>query len=42
MSIVRVRCQACRTRLIAGYVLPALVVIGFIALFLLLTDYFAR
>jgi hypothetical protein len=37
MSIFRLRCQACKTRLLAGYALLVLVVIATVAVVLLLT-----
>jgi hypothetical protein len=42
MSIFRLRCQACKTRLLAGYVLPAIIVIAFIAIILLLMGWFTH
>lgn len=36
--MMRLRCQACRTRLVAGYVLPALIVIAVVAAILLLME----
>jgi hypothetical protein len=31
MSAARLRCQACKTRLLAGYLVPALIVIAIVA-----------
>lgn len=40
MSPARLRCQACKTRLIAGYLLPALIVIAVLAVIMFLAGFF--
>jgi uncharacterized OB-fold protein len=42
MSPFRLRCQACKRRLLAGYVLLALVIVAAIAIILLLMGWFKR
>jgi uncharacterized OB-fold protein len=42
MSPFRMRCQACKTRLLAGYVTTALVLIAAIAIILLLIGWFTH
>ncbi|HEV7859755.1 MAG TPA: hypothetical protein VGO91_14150 [Pyrinomonadaceae bacterium] len=42
MSFFRLRCQACKTRLLAGYATTALVLIAAIAVILLLIGWFTH
>jgi hypothetical protein len=42
MSSFRLRCQACKTRLLAGYVLPALIVAAAVAIILLIMSLFTH
>jgi hypothetical protein len=42
MSIFRLRCQACKTRLLAGYALPALILVAVVAIIFLIMGLFTH